>query len=221
MNHRRLANHFKLTDKELLKELLILLKVEGDLDSMSEAALDEFGTLRELFAQTPTDLKRINGFTTTVIKQLKTIYSLFREIIKPPDFALHPLRTYEDLSYFIHTAPKWGAECLRLLYLDADYHILKDFIYKKGSGGHVQFYLREIVSEILRVGVSHIVIIHHKIESCSQPSPPDQHRYKEFMVGFKALDLNLVDYLMIWDHNLYSFHEKKLYSTALRSPPGP
>jgi DNA repair protein RadC len=200
----------KLSEKELLKELLHVLRVKGDIDAISESAINEFGTFRDTLAQGSDDLKKIKAFTPTVIRRLKTTYSLFREIIKPEDY-LTDAQTYEGLSYFMHTAPKYNGECLRILFLDENHTILKDFIYKKGSGNHVKFYFREIVREVLRVGITNLVIIHHKLGASQGPSTTDRNRFKEFHTGFKALDINLVDFLIISQKSLFSFKNSKLF----------
>lgn len=196
---------FKLDDKDLLKELLILLNVRDHPDEICEEALREFGTLRNVLGQNADDLKRISGFSPPLIKKLKTIYSIFREVMKPEAFPSHLSRPYQDLTYFIHTAPKWDGECLRLVYLNENNQILKDFIYKKGAGTHVQFYLREIVKEVLKAGIAHLAIIHHKMSGPPEPSQIDHHRFKEFKTGLKALDITLVDYLIITDNQVSSF----------------
>jgi DNA repair protein RadC len=206
-----LSLRLKLSDKELLKELLYILRVRGDIDSISEAAIGEFGNVSAVLRQSHSELKRIKGFTPTVIKRLKTIYSLFREMIKPDAYPAESTRNFENLSYFILTAPKFDGESLRLLFLDENHVILKDFIYKKGFGNQVTFYFREIVKEVLKAGVSSIVLIHHKISSSPEPSQQDKKRFAELQVGFKGLDIKLVDYLIIAENAAFSFKDKKLY----------
>lgn len=201
----------KLSDKELLKELLCILRVRGDIDKISDCAINEFGSLRAILAKSSEDLKQIKGFTPNVIKRLKIIYSLFKEIIKPEEYPSEPSQIYEGLSYFMHTAPKFDGECLRILYLDENQAILKDFIYKKGSGNQVIFYFREIVREVLNVGISNLVMIHHKIGATFNPTQMDHQKYKEFHAGFKALDLKLVDYLIISDNAIFSYKHNELF----------
>lgn len=210
-NHQPLSFHLKFSDKELLKELLYILRVRGDIDSIAEAAIGEFGNVSAVLRQSRSELKKIKGFTPTVIKRIKTIYSLFREMIKPDSYPAEPAQNFENLSYFMLTAPKFDGESLRLLFLDEDHVILKDFIYKKGFGNEVTFYFREIVKEVLKVGVSSIVLIHHKISSSPKPSQQDKKRFAELQVGFKGLDIKLVDYLIISENAAFSFKNSKLY----------
>lgn len=196
---------FKLSDKELLRELLHILKVNGDIDHISKQAIKEFGGIRGVFEGRIEELKKINGFTPTVIKRLKTISSLFKEIIKTETYTRASSQNMNDLSYFKHTSPKVNGDCLRLLFLDENHTILRDFIFKVGSGSHLTFYFREIVSEVLNAGVSNLVLIHHKISASAQPLKEDTKRYQEIRTGFKALDINLVDYLIIAQDKIYSF----------------
>jgi len=211
------GNRLHLTDQELLKELLHALGVRWELDLISETAIHEFGSIQATLRQGSEDLKKIKGFTPTVIKNLKTIYSLFREINKPEGYPLELTRRFEDLSYFMFTTPKFDGESVRLLFLDENQGILKDYIYKKGSGNQVKFYLREIVREVLKAGISNVVLIHHKISTSPAPSPTDFERFKEFSAGFKVLDLKLVDYLLISENALFSFKDKKIYPSSCPS----
>lgn len=207
--------HLKLSDKELFKELLFILKARGDIDAISTSTLKEFGDIQTILRQSQNDLQKIKGLTPTLIKRIKIIYSLFREIIKPDAYVAKAPKKFEDFLYFMLTAPRFDGQSLRLLYLDEDYVILKDFIYKKGSGNQVKFYFREIVKEILNTSVSNIVFIHHKTNASARPSLEDQEKYKEFCVAFKNLDINLVDYLIINENSVFSFHYNQLFLSAV------
>lgn len=222
MSQRRAPNglldyQFKLSDQRLLQELLYTLGVNDGAEKMSKAALHEFGSIQATLKQSSENLKRINGFSPRVIRHLKTVYSLLREIIKPEGYPLTPKRQFKDLSYFLLTAPKFDGESLRLLFLDENQGILRDTLYKKGSGNQVKFYFREIVREILRAGVSRCVFIHHKVGSCPGPTPLDLERYKDLNNGLTALDLELVDFLLISENAIFSLADMKLYPSLPRS----
>jgi DNA repair protein RadC len=208
-----MTQRLKLSDKDLLKELLHILRVKGDLDAISHLAIKEFGSLRSILAQRSEDLKRIKAFTPDIIKRLKIIYSLLRELIKPE---IYPpdVPTFATLAYFLHTAPHYAGECIRLLLLDENHTILKDFIYKIGSGHHVKFYFREIVKEVLHNGVANLVIIHHKISHSLNPTSIDRNRYYEYSKGFESLEINLIDYLIVAGNSLYSLKNNQLYSPS-------
>ena len=209
--HGPLGYRLKLSDKELLKELLYTLRVKGDIDTISESAIHEFGNISALLRQSHQDLKKIKGVTPTTIKRLKLIYSLCKEIIKPASYSAKAPQTFEDLAYFMLTAPRFDGESLRLLFLDEDHLILKDSIYKKGFGNQVTFYFREVAKEVLKSGDSNIVFIHHKLGSTSKPSPQDKVKAKELDAGFKGLDIKLVDYLIITEKSIFSFKNNKIY----------
>ena len=203
--------HFKLSDQKLLQELLYTVGVNNEAEKMSKAALHEFGSIQATLKQPSENLKKIKGFNSGVIRHLKTVYSLLREIIKPEGYPLEPKRQFKDLSYFLLTAPKFDGESLRLLFLDENQGILRDTIYKKGSGNHVKYYFREIVKEILAAGVSRCVLIHHKLGSSPGPTPTDLERYNNLNNGLAALDLKLVDFLLISENAIFSLADKKLY----------
>jgi DNA repair protein RadC len=206
-----LGKRLKLTDQELLKELLLILGVKGNVKGIAQAAVEEFGNISGVLRQSPSDLKKIEGLNLTTITRLKTIYSLFREIIKPNAYPAKETHTFEDLSYFMLTAPKFDGDSLRLLFLDEDHSILKDFIYKKGFGNHVTVYFREMAKEILSAGISNVVFIHHKIGPSSLPSPRDKEKFTEINSGLKKLDIKLVDYLIVTHDTLFSFNSNEVY----------
>ncbi|MBX9805019.1 MAG: hypothetical protein K2Y18_04600 [Alphaproteobacteria bacterium] len=191
-----LGYRLNLSDQELLKQLLLTLRIKGDVEVISLSAIQTFGSLLEVLRQNPTDLKKIKGLTPSTIHRLKVIYSVFREIIKPDVYPTNTDDPFEGLSFFRLTAPQFDGEAIRLLYLNEDHGILKDFIYKKGSGNHVQFYARELVKEILGAGISNVVLIHHK-EGSVKPSPKDKAQFVAFGTSLKTLDIKLVDYLIM------------------------
>jgi DNA repair protein RadC len=206
-----LGCRMKLSDKELLKELLYTLRVKGDVDTISESAIHEFGNISAVLRQSHQDLMKIKGFTPTTIKRLKLIYSLFREIIKPDSYPAKAPQTFQDLSYFMLTVPRFDGESLRLLFLDENHTILKDHIYKKGFGNQVTFYFREVAKEVLKFGISNIVLIHHKLGSTSKPSSQEKVKVKGLEAGFKGLDITLVDYLIATENSLFSFKNNRVY----------
>lgn len=212
-----LDRRLNLSDKEILKDLLFILGVRGNVDQIAHEALQAFGNVSAVLRQNPTDLKKIKGLTPTIIKRLKTIYSLFREIIKPHSYPAKEAHTFEDLSYFMLTAPKFDSDALRLLFLDEHHIILKDFIYKKGFGNQLKVYFREIAKEVLQIGFSNIVFIHHKIGSSPLPSPHDKDRFKELSVGFKKLDIQMVDYLVVTQEAVFSFHSNRVYPEKIKN----
>lgn len=209
-----LNNPLKLSDKELLKELLFTLEATGDIDAISEFAIHEFGNISAVLRQTNADLKRIKGLTPTTIKRLKVIYSIFREIIKPDSYPAKEPQAFSDLSYFMLTAPQLDGESLRLLFLDDDHVILKDYLYKKGFGNQVLFYFREIAKEVLKFGISNIVLIHHKLCSSPKPSSQDIKKMKELETGLKKIDIQLVDYLIITNDSVFSLKRNRLYPAS-------
>lgn len=215
---KNLTNYnFKLSDQKLLQKLLYTLGENDRAEMMSKAALHEFGSIQATLKQSSENLKRIQGFTPVVIRHLKTVYSLLREIIRPEGYPLKPRRQFKDLSYFLLTAPKFDGESLRLLFFDENQGILRDTIFKKGSGNQVKFYFREIVREILAAGVSRCVLIHHKIGSYPGPNSIDLERYKNLNNGLAALDLKLVDFLIIAENTIFSLVDMKLYPSLPHS----
>lgn len=209
--YKPLGSCLKLSDKELLKELLFIIKAKGDIDAISESAIREFGSISRVLRQKPDDLKKIKGLKPLTIKHLKVIYSLCREIIKPDSYRMNAPQTFEDLSYFMLTAPQLDGESLRLLFLDENHVILKDYIYKKGFGNQVIVYFREIAKEVLKFGITNIVLIHHKLGASSIPSPQDKIKVKEFEMKFKKLDIYLLDYLIITENSIFSFKNNRIY----------
>lgn len=214
-----LGYRLKLSDKELLKELLYILRVKGDIDDISQSALKEYGNISAILRLSPQNLKKIKGFTPATIKRLKIIYSLIREIIKPESYPAKAPQTFEELSYFMLTAPQFDGESLRLLFLDKDHVILKDVIYKKGFGNQVTVYFREIAKEVLKVGIFNIVLIHHKLDSSSKPSVQEKAKVKELEVGFKKLDIKMVDYLITTENSLFSFKANKVCPSTQTNEP--
>ncbi|MBM3468632.1 MAG: hypothetical protein FJX71_04290, partial [Alphaproteobacteria bacterium] len=198
----------------LLEELFYILKIKGDIKAIATAALREFGTFRSVLSQKSSNLRKIEGLTANNIKRLNTLYSLFKEFIRPDSYLTHTNPKYEDLSYFILTSPKFDGETLRLLFLDESKRIINDLIIKKGFGNHVKLYHREIAKEVLKAGISNIVLIHHKLISSPTPSLQDKKSFTELQMGLKGLDIKLVDYLIISQNTAFSFIHNKLFAAT-------
>ena len=81
----------------------------------------------------------------------------------------------------------------------------------KGFGNQIVVYFREIVKEVLKFGITNIVLIHHKLGTSSTPSPQEKIKVKEFEIRFKKLDIYLLDYLIITENSIFSFKNNRVY----------
>lgn len=208
---------WQLNDEILLKELLLILKTKRDPGKISKLAIHQFGSLQGVLKQPYHNLKTISGLTPSTIRGLKIIFSLCREMIKPTAYPIQKTRQLKDFSYFLLTTPQLKTQCIRLIFLNEENQILRDFIYKQGVGNYMRLYLREMIKEIFKAEVTRIVFIHHKIGKTSLPTSYDQKKFKIIQQSLENLDINLLDYLIITEHSLFSFKDKTTYSAHLFS----
>src|SRR5579871_636441 len=128
----------RLLDQQLLTELLLAIGFKGDARVVSSEAINLYGDLKSVLRQNGENLKKVKGLMPKTVRNLKMVSSIFSELNKPERFS----NQFEGMSYFMWTASFFDSECYRILYLDHDYCIKKDFIVQIA-------YHREIVKEAL------------------------------------------------------------------------
>ncbi|TZG28762.1 JAB domain-containing protein [Sphingomonas montanisoli] len=101
-------------------------------------------------------------------------------------------------------------ETIHIFHLDSDRHLLGRSVMGSEHEGEVELPIRRIIGEALELGSSMIVIAHNHPSGDPSPSRADQLATKKLADIARALDIRLLDHMILAGDHSYSFAESGL-----------
>ncbi|RVT94139.1 DNA repair protein [Sphingomonas crocodyli] len=103
-----------------------------------------------------------------------------------------------------------ASESVQIFHLDSDRHLLGRSIVAGGDEGAVDLPIRRIIGEALELGSSMLVIAHNHPSGDPAPSRADQLATRKLADIARALDIRLLDHMIVAGDRSYSFAESGL-----------
>jgi DNA repair protein RadC len=101
------------------------------------------------------------------------------------------------LNYLYAELAHAPAEHVRVLYLDAKNHLLRDALITIGSINEAPIYPREIMRQALEVNATGMILVHNHPSGDPTPSVRDTQITKLVANAARLLDIQLHDHLII------------------------
>jgi DNA repair protein RadC len=89
------------------------------------------------------------------------------------------------------------AERLRVLFLNAKNHLLRDEMVSEGSVNETPIYPREIMRRALEVGATALILAHNHPSGDAQPSEGDIKATRRVADAARALDIRIHDHVIL------------------------
>ena len=101
-------------------------------------------------------------------------------------------------------------ESVAAFHLDSDRHLLGRSIAAGVREGGIELPIRRIIGEALELGTSMLVVVHNHPSGDPSPSSADQLATKKLADIARALDIRLLDHMIVAGDRSYSFAESGL-----------
>ncbi len=101
-------------------------------------------------------------------------------------------------------------ERLRGLFLDSDKRLIKDELITEGTVDRACAYPREILRRAIEFGATAIVLVHNHPGGRPHPSAADQELTDRIAFLAGALEIELIDHLIVTSAGLFSFRREGL-----------
>lgn len=102
-----------------------------------------------------------------------------------------------------------------MLALNAEGRLLSCVLLQKGTTNKAPFYVRNVLSEVVRTHASAIVICHNHPGSTLMPSQSDINCTLSLIAALEPLGVPLLDHLIVADHKVMSIRDARLIRDAL------
>ena len=204
------------SDHEIMELLLCYAIPRGDVNGLSHALIDSFGSLAGVLDASPDELERVNGMGGHSVTLLKLIPALGGRYLEERSEMGRIVRTAEQAGAYL--APYFhGArnEMSYVLCLDSKDKVLGVRKVSEGCIYAADINIRRIAEEALALRAARIYLAHNHISNLAFPSYADWQSTDTVRAALGAVGLELVDHLIFVDGDMVSLNE----SEACRNRP--
>ena len=102
-------------------------------------------------------------------------------------------------------------ERFAIIYLNAQNEIIKTEVLFEGSISTSAVYPREVIMKVLENQASRIIIGHNHPSGCTSPSSSDRNLTIKLSEALGAIDVDLLDHIIVGGENYFSFADHRLF----------
>ena len=193
------------TDIQVLELLLFYVIPRRDTNPIAHALLDRFGSLSQVLEAPLEELKKVDGIGQEAAAFLHLIPASGRYYMVDKTIQSKVLTTVEQcgqylLPYFFGR----NVEMVYLLCLDAKCKVLCCKEVGEGSVNTAGISVRKIVETALAANATSVVLAHNHPSGIALPSPEDLQTTKRVATALRAVDIHLVDHIIVADDDYIS-----------------
>ncbi|MEI6202255.1 MAG: DNA repair protein RadC [Enhydrobacter sp.] len=186
-----------LPDYELL-ELMLFYAIERiDTKPLAKRLLERFGTLGDIFAAEPEQLKEFEIDQRTLVL-FRAMRESGRRLAERKVKDMPVLTNWQQLIDYCHAAlAHEKTEQFRILFLDRKNVLIGDEVQQRGTIDHTPVYPREMVKRALALNAAAVILVHNHPSGDPKPSREDIEMTKEIQKAASALGIAIHDHLVI------------------------
>jgi len=195
-------------------ELLAILFQTGAKDlsavDLGRQIISHFKTFRNLSHTDIRQMKTFKGIGNAKIAQIRASFEIARRFLserKKGSKAIKSAREAVDL--FMPRLRDIKKEVFQVLLLDAKNHIIDIIEIEEGTVDQANPQIREIALKALQNFAASIIAVHNHPSGDPEPSKEDMGFTRNLATAGQALQINVLDHIIIGDNRYYSFAEHK------------
>lgn len=203
-----------LTNTELLAILLRTgTKGQSAID-LARQILQKFKTFRNMSHTDISQWKEFKGLGSAKISQIKAAIEIGRRFLTEEKQPKVKIRNSKDTAdIFIPRMRDLKKEVFKILLLDSHNTIIDTVEITEGTVTQANPIIREIISRALQNFASGLICVHNHPSGDTYPSKEDRDFTKGLYEAGKAMQINILDHIIIGDNKYYSFADSgELYS---------
>jgi DNA repair protein RadC len=186
-----------LADYELLELLLFYSLERIDTKPLAKKLLDRFGTLGDVFAAEPEQLREFEIDQKTLV-HFKAMREVGRRLAERKVKDMPVLTNWQQLIDYCHVAlAHEKTEQFRILFLDRKNVLIADEVQQRGTIDHTPVYPREVVKRALALNAAALILVHNHPSGDPKPSRDDIEMTREIRKAAEALGISIHDHLVI------------------------
>lgn len=184
-------------DYELLELLLFYAIERVDTKPLAKKLLERFGTLGDVFATEPAQLKEFEIDQRTLVL-FKALRETGRRLAERKVKDMPVLTNWQQLLDYCHAAlAHEKTEQFRILFLDRKNVLIADEVQQRGTIDHTPVYPREVIKRALELSAAALILVHNHPSGDPKPSRDDIDMTREVKAAAEALGISVHDHLVI------------------------
>lgn len=218
VGHRhRLRERFEKTyahgmqDYEVLELLLTYAIPRRDVKPLAKDLLRRFGNLNGVLDSTLDELQQVHSmgvYSSVLIKLVKEMNSIYlARRMEVKDVLVSPQRVAEFSRSKLAGLPH---EAFMVIFLTTQNQVIGHEIVNEGTVDQVAVYPRRVVEKAIARHAAAIIIVHNHPSGLTDPSEEDKTLTRTLRNAASALDIRLLDHLIVGQGGHFSFLERGL-----------
>jgi len=202
-----------MADYEMLELLLTFAIPRKDTKPLAKALIKEFGSYAAVINASDEKLMAFSGLKEKSILVFRVIKESALRLAweKLESSNLPVMATWDGLIDYCRTAVGHSErEELHIIFLNAKNAVIGKELQQRGTIDSVAIHPVEVVRSAVLKNAKSIVLVHNHPSGDVTPSSADILVTNKVNEGLKAIDIRLLDHLIISKSNVYSFNEHKL-----------
>ena len=199
-------------EHQVLELLLFYCIPRQDTNPIAHALLEHFGSLTQVMEASPSELQKVKGMGESSAAFLSLLNSFCRyyQINRASSAVI--LNTLDECGrYLMPFFYGRRNETVYLLCLDAKCKVLSCKEVGEGSVNSAAVPIRRIVEMALGSNATSAILAHNHPSGIAVPSAEDQLTTKQLAVALAAVDITLVDHMVIADEEFVSMRQSGWY----------
>lgn len=218
INHRkRLRERFQKTaaegmhDYELLELLLTFSIPRRDVKPVAKKLISTFGSLPGVLDADQKELEKLSGvgsMSASLIRLVKELYTTYlAENMKKQDALSSPQAV---INFSRVKLSGLSNEAFMVIYLNVKNEVIDYALLQEGTLDNVAVYPRRIVETALSHHASGVILVHNHPSGNPMPSKEDKLLTQDIVDAALALDIRVLDHLIVGRNGYFSFMENNL-----------
>ncbi len=200
-----------MADYEFLELLLMMSIPRRDVKPIAKNLIRKFGSFADVINAETEELLSCEGIKETSAALLKAVREgavrMQYQTLKASD---QPIINSMDImiDYFRSSMAYEGVEQFRIVYLDTKLRLIGEEVQQRGTINSVSLHPREVIKSAINRGAGAIIMVHNHPSGDVTPSHADIEITNKIDAACKAVNIRLIDHLIISRNSIYSFSQK-------------
>lgn len=199
-----------LEDYEIVKLLFGLVLPSRTYRKQAEECIRRFGNLREIIASSPDDLEQ-SGVAPRGIISIRLIAEIPRRVLKQKIVSKPVYDSPEAVfDYLYYSMLSLKHEVFKVIYLNSRNEIIEALDLFTGTQDKIAIFPRQIIEGAVRYGAVSMIFAHNHPSGDPAPSRSDKQITRDLVFIGTAVQIRVLDHLIIGDNCYFSFATERL-----------
>ena len=194
-------------------ELLAILFGQGSEGKsaveLGSELIAHFKTFRNMSHTDICQLRNFKGMGRAKIARLRSTFEIARRFMSEEKQPRYRVRSAREVADFLMPRLRdLKKEIFKILLLDGKNNIIDVLEVEEGSVDRAAPQIREVMTKALQNFATSIIAVHNHPSGDPEPSEEDALFTKNLKAAGDALQLNVLDHIIVGDNRFYSFTDK-------------